>query len=136
MTEFWDPSSEPRRLTLLSADTEDPPSVLAWCEPRFWQQFYVPRMSLAMLAFHWGQCYATDPNGTWVETMPRLGASWDDWFYWASMQRPEPTPSHNDAVVIPHHDGDPGLALVYEPVDKIDGILQYAFDRLPWKDAT
>lgn len=131
MTEFWDPSSEPRRLTLLSADTEDPPSVLAWCEPRFWQQFYVPRMSLALLAFFWGQCAATDPNGEWWATVPRLGVEWNDWMPHFDIEG-----SVNDVVVIPHHDGDPGLALVYEPVDKIDGILQYAFDRLPWKDAT
>jgi hypothetical protein len=136
-TEIWDPAETPRRLTLFD-ETEAAPFVLAYCEPRFWEGFYVPRMSLALLAFYWGQCWATDPNGTWRETVPRLGASWAGWEYRATMAQAQlaPSPSPNDAVVIPHHDDDPGLALIYEPVGKVDGILQYAFDRLPWRDAT
>ena len=140
MTEIWDPATEPRRLTLFDHDTEDAPFLLAYCEPYFWNEegttsFYVPRLSLALLAFYWGQCWATDPNGTWAETVPMLGASWDRWAEWQHDDHSRSDLSHNDCVVIPHHDGDPSLALVYEPVGKIDGILQYAFDRLPWRDA-
>ena len=133
MPEVWDPRETPRRLTMFE-DTEDAPFVLAYCEPRFWEGFYVPRLSLQMLAFHWGQCFATDMNGTWNETIPRLGSSWPDWgAEWIVDLSLDA--SANDCVVIPHHDGDPSLALIYEPVGKIDGLLQYAFDRLPWRDA-
>jgi hypothetical protein len=129
MTEVWDPRETPRRLTMFE-EPEGAPFVLAYCEPRFWDGFYVPVLSLQLLAFHWGQCAATDPNGEWWATAPRLGVDWNDW-----MPHHDIAGSVNDVVVIPHYDGDPSLALIYEPVGKIDGILQYAFDRLPWRDA-
>jgi hypothetical protein len=118
--EFWDPATTPRWLTLFDGD-EEAPSLLAYCEPRMSDGFYVPKLSLPTLAFYWGQCQAHDRNGEWYRTVPRwrgdgleleMAIPWPDGIGETTYAPLNPNPLYSQAA----------------------NAAVFAVDGLPWQD--